>query len=153
MRLTEPTIDHIKELMTWFTSNEQIEEWAGPNFEYPYDLKSFTRDLKLDSLDSFTLIKGKFEIVAFGQCYRRLQSCHVGRLAVAPKHRGKRVVAELIKQLVSFGNRKFDTSSSSLFVMEENTAAISAYRKLGFEFAPYPEAIPFENCLYMLKGT
>lgn len=149
--LTGVSEQHLLEMMTWFACESELKQWAGPNFTYPYDANSFAKDLNLNRLDSFSLLNHKHEFVAFGQCYKRLQSCHLGRLAVAPTHRGNNYIAHLMHHLIEFGRIKFTTRSCSLFVLEQNSAAISAYQKYGFECAPYPEPIPFENCLYMLK--
>jgi len=151
LELTGVNEHQLLEMMTWFRSESELKEWAGPNFTYPYNANSFAKDLNLDRLDSFSLLNHKREFVAFGQCYKRLQSCHLGRLAVAPTHRGNNYVADLIHHLIEFGKNNFSTRSCSLFVLEQNSAAISAYQKYGFKFANYPDPIPFENCLYMLK--
>lgn len=153
MHLSRVSKEHLTEMMTWFDSEHQVEDWAGPNFRYPYDLDTFTEDIRLDSLDSFALFDNEANLVAFGQCYQRLNRCHLGRLAVAPEQRGNNIIAELMTRLIDFGTEKFNASSSSLFVMEHNSAAISAYKKFGFESTDYPEPIPFENCLYMIKGA
>lgn len=149
--LSDVSEQQLLEMMTWFRSESELREWAGPNFTYPYDANSFAKDLNLDRLDSFSLLNQKHEFVAFGQCYKRLQSCHLGRLAVAPTHRGNNYVAHLMHHLIEFGKNKFTARSCSLFVLKQNSAAISAYQKYGFEYASYPEPIPFANCLYMLK--
>jgi len=144
---------HVTQMMKWFVNEPEasLREWAGPNFNYPYDLSSFKQDLKLDSLDSFSLISDEFELLAFGQCYERLSCTHLGRLVVSPQHRGKRIINDLMLELIAFGTHSFNTVTSSLFVMEHNKPAISAYQRFGFEFVSYPETIPFESCLYMQR--
>ena len=78
--------------MSWFNSEPELREWAGPVFDYPFDAQSFTNDLKLDTLDSFSMLNQQGELLAFGQCYERVGRWHLGRLAVSPEHRGQGLV-------------------------------------------------------------
>lgn len=151
MRLIVPEHAHLTEMMSWFSSQEEVEIWSGPNFLYPYSFESFTQDLKLDTLDSFALVANNKTLLGFGQCYARLGYCHLGRLVISPQHRRKHLIGELIQLLSEHGLKKYQTSVSSLFVLEKNLAAISAYEKLGFKVTDYPEQIPIAHCLYMLK--
>ncbi|WP_159820072.1 GNAT family N-acetyltransferase [Colwellia sp. 20A7] len=151
MKLTVPTDQQLVELMSWFSSEEQLTVWSGPNFSYPFDLKSFKRDLKLNMLSSFSMVSSEGDLLAFGQYYLRLGKCHLGRLVVNPHSRGKGVVASLIGQLSVLGKSDLNTQSCSLFVLDHNKSAIKAYTKLGFCITDYPEKIALENCLYMVQ--
>lgn len=151
MKLTVPTDQQLVELMSWFSSEEQLTVWSGPNFSYPFDLKSFKRDLKLNMLSSFSMVSSEDDLLAFGQYYLRLGKCHLGRLVVNPHSRGKGVVASLIGQLSVLGKSDLNTQSCSLFVLDHNKSAIKAYTKLGFCITDYPEKIALENCLYMVQ--
>ena len=153
MRLVSPERVHLKELMTWFKNQDEVQRWAGPNFHYPLSINSFTQDLNLDSLDSFALVSKNQALLGFGQCYERLGYCHLGRLAISPQQRGKRLIDELIHSLCAHGLEKYQTSICSLFVLENNHAAIKAYNRLGFKLSDYPEKIPMKQCLYMLKTS
>lgn len=152
-RLAQIEPSHIETMLTWFTGEQQIAEWGGPAFHYPFDLTSFTRDLKLEQLDSFSLLGESSNLLGFGQCYVRLERCHLARLAINPLNRGERLIDSLMTMLIEFGQQKFNTSEVSLFVLEHNNAALNAYRRYGFSVTPYPEKIPLENCLYMVKAT
>jgi len=70
---------------------------------------------------------------------------------VSPKHRGKGVVGALINAISNYGEQKFNVSASSLFVLEDNHAAIKAYKKLGFILSEYPATMPIQDCWYMTK--
>lgn len=142
---------HIEELMTWFETKEQLAEWSGPGFRYPFTLASFTEDLRMDELKSFTLLSTNNELLAFGQFYNRINRCHLGRITVNPEQRGKGVAAELLTQLCQRGMQELALNECSLFVLVGNNKAIQAYEKFGFSFAQYPEQIPMDNCLYMVK--
>ena len=153
MRLTQTTDDHCIELMSWFSSEEELGVWSGPGFGYPFDLISFRRDIKLDSLKSFSLISSEQGLLAFGQYYLRFGRCHLGRLVVNPCLRGQGIVAHLIAQLSALGNADLDTDSCSLFVVSDNKSAIRAYLKLDFTRADYPGELPMGNCFYMVKES
>ena len=151
MRLTQPFDAHFIELMSWFSTKEELSIWSGPGFRYPFDLSSFKSDLKLDSLKSFSLVSAKGDLLAFGQYYLRLGKCHLGRLVVNPNLRGQGLVSHLIHELNVLGKSDLKTDSYSLFVLKHNKRAIQAYKKLGFSIAEYPDEISLENCIYMVK--
>ena len=151
MKLTTPTDQQLVELMSWFASEEELTVWSGPNFSYPFDLKSFKRDLKLNTLSSFSMVSSEGDLLAFGQYYLRLGKCHLGRLVVNPRFRGKGIIARLINQLIALGKSELSTQSCSLFVLAHTKSAINAYAKLGFCIVDYPEKIALENCLYMVQ--
>jgi ribosomal protein S18 acetylase RimI-like enzyme len=145
------TESQLYELMTWFASREQLDQWAGPNFRFPLVFASFVDDLRLSELDSISLIDAHNRFSAFGQVYCRVGRCHLGRLIVAPDFRGQGIISQLINTLTTIGHQKFNTTESSLFVLNDNTPAIKAYEKLGFRCAPYPQDMPLENTQYMIK--
>lgn len=157
--LTDPITEHLQEMMTWFNSEAELSEWAGPAFRYPFDQCSFTEDLNLAKLDSFSMLKElqkgmlnqRQELLAFGQCYERVGRWHLGRLAVSPSHRGQGLVQKLIQGLSNFGVAQHGISTNSLFVLEDNKSAIKAYQKCGFVMAQYPEKMPMQKTHYMIR--
>lgn len=149
--LSKPTQDQFIEMMNWFKNPKELRTWAGPNFRHPYDLDTFTNDLNLNTIESFIVVSKKSELLAFGQCYNRLNRCHLGRLVVAPKHRGKNLVSGLMILLIAFGTKKWGVNETSLFVMTNNEVALNAYFRFGFKIVDYPEAMPISNCYYMVK--
>ena len=151
MQLIKPSDQIIIELMSWFTSEEELSLWSGPNFRYPYDLTSFKSDLKLDSLNSYVMISQQNDLLAFGQYYLRAERCHLGRLVVKPSFRRQGMISRLINMLSERGKSRLKTQSCSLFVLESNTSAIQAYKKLGFSIVEYPKTMPLENCFYMVQ--
>ncbi|WDE12095.1 GNAT family N-acetyltransferase [Thalassomonas haliotis] len=151
MKLIEPQQEHLLKMMSWFSSEQELNLWSGPNFRYPYNLSSFTEDLKLEQLNSFSLVSEDNAFCAFGQYYLRLGKCHLGRLIVNPESRGQGIASQLMQQLCDSGLGLLKVKSCSLFVLADNEKAIKAYEKFGFSFADYPEEITLENCLYMVK--
>ena len=151
MRLTQPSDEHFIQLMSWFSSENELCIWSGPNFRYPFELSSFKSDLNLNILKSFSLISSEGALLAFGQYYLRLGKCHLGRLVVNPSLRGQGIASHLISQLSVLGKSDLSTESCSLFVLGHNESAIQAYTKFGFSMADYPEKMPLENCFYMVQ--
>ncbi|BDF94526.1 GNAT family N-acetyltransferase [Pseudoalteromonas sp. KAN5] len=152
MKLIKPTENHLITIMDWFSNEQELTNWSGPNFRYPFDLYSFTEDLKVSSLNSFVLISNKSEFLAFGQFYQRLDKCHLSRLVVNPEFRGKGIAAKLMSHLCELGQQELKLKAYSLFVLAHNETAIKSYQKFGFTFADYPGEIPLANCLYMIKS-
>jgi ribosomal protein S18 acetylase RimI-like enzyme len=152
MQLIQPMDNHLIEMMRWFSSEQDLIDWSGPNFRYPFNLSSFVVDLKLSTLSSFALVSNDFEFLAFGQYYQRLGKCHLGRLIVNPNFRGKGIASELMHQICKLGLNELEVKECSLFVLEHNDNAIKAYEKFGFSFVNYPDEIPLENYLYIVKS-
>jgi len=151
MQLIKPIESHLIEMMSWVSNAQDLKSWSGPNFRFPFNLASFSEDLKLNTLSSFVLVSNDNEFLAFGQYYLRLDKCHIGRLIVNPKYRGKGIVLELMRYLCNLGMNQLSVKECSLFVLTHNHSAIKSYKKFGFTFANYPEKMPLDNCLYMIK--
>ena len=151
MTLIQATDQHLTELMSWFSNEEELSIWSGPNCRFPFDVTSFKHDIKFESLKSFVLMSNENKLLGFGQYYLRLGRCHLGRLVVNPQCRGQGMITYLIQELSSLGKADFNVETCSLFVLEHNQSAIRAYTKLGFFMADYPEEMQLENCLYMIK--
>ncbi|AQS36660.1 acetyltransferase [Shewanella psychrophila] len=155
----------VQQLMTWFSHEAALKNWAGPNFRYPFTDTSFTEDLKLDDLISYSLITNEGELAGFGQCYRRNDKCHLGRLVIAPAFRGKKCLSGrfvnqkvshvLIALLSESGYQHLGIENRpgnlSLFVLSHNLPALNLYLHLGFVEAQYPEPIGLDDCLYLVK--
>jgi len=151
MKLMAVTTQQLKHLMSWFDNQQQIIDWAGPDFRYPFDQASFTQDLMLDTQPSFALIADDSSMVAFGQYYQRLGKCHLARLVVKPSARGQGIVAQLLTLLCTKGLKELALTDCSLFVMAHNNKAINVYLAAGFIVESYPLALPCEQCLYLVK--
>ena len=152
MKLIAVTQTHILKMMSWFSSALEISDWAGPNFTYPFDSKSFYADLKVSDISSFSLLTDDDQLLGFGQYYSRLGKCHLGGLVIAPNFRGQGISVALILRLAEHGMKTLQVDCCSLFVLKHNQTAIGAYQKLGFTIATYPQQLPTLDCLYMIKN-
>lgn len=151
MQLIPPQESHLVQMLNWFESEKALRDWAGPDFRFPFDLVSFTDDLQLNTLNSLVLISTEGEFLGFGQFYLRVTRCHLARLVVNPRLRGKGYAPILIEQLCEIAHKKLKLEEYSLFVFADNQSAIKSYTRCGFAVANYPGEIPLTNCLYMVR--
>lgn len=144
----------LPELMRWFPDAGSCALWGGPQFRWPCTLVSFRADARIGELPSRMLVdEADHSMVAFGQFYRRLGRCHLGRLAVRPEVRGRGAGSRLIGELCAEGATALSVTEFSLFVLVRNVRAERLYRSLGFVDAPYPEALPSsEPIRYMVAA-
>jgi len=154
MKLEPANSEHLQALMTWLPDLRQCRQWGGPAFRFPFTAQTFIEDCRWPDLPSCVLVNEQGEPLAFGQYYKRLDRCHLGRLIVSPEHRGTGLGRTLVIELSRKGCRELNTSECSLFVLKDNAPARALYRKLGFEFADYPERHEWlEGCDYMIAAA
>ncbi len=151
LQLSSATDTDLREVLTWFDCAKELLYWGGPDLTFPPELESFKQQSRYHKSHSFVLHTSTEVVVAFGQFYNRLNHCHLGRLAVAPTHRGQGIGAVLIERLNQRGKKDLGLQSGSLFVLNDNAPAMHLYQKLGYQQAQYPKTIPLEKCLYMIK--
>jgi ribosomal protein S18 acetylase RimI-like enzyme len=143
----------LPDLMCWFEDADACRVWGGPSFRFPFTRDTFRADARLDSLASFALTTDDATLVGFGQYYLRVGRCHLGRLAIAPAHRGRGLGGSLVRELSRIGSADLGVGTYSLFVLPGNERAIRLYERLGFAPARYPEPDPlFDGCIYMVAS-
>lgn len=138
MKLIEATPGHLREMMGWFPDAAACRMWGGPEFRFPFTEATFLEDSRWESLASHALVDDDGALLAFGQFYPRAGRCHLGRLAVAPAHRGRGLGHRLVGGLAELGCRRLGRTECSLFVVPENRVALQLYEKLGFRLETYP---------------
>ena len=119
-------------LMTWFNTATECRMWGGPNFEFPFDARTFRRDVQWNNIDSVSLVDADDTLLAFGQLYERWNRTHLARLAVAPNRRSEGLGKQLIAALQDAGRERYGARALSLFVHSENERAARLYTTLGF---------------------
>jgi ribosomal protein S18 acetylase RimI-like enzyme len=143
----------LPELMSWFEDAGACRVWGGPSFRFPFTRDTFRADARLDSLATFALATDEATLLGFGQYYLRAGRCHLGRLAIAPAHRGRGLGGSLVRELCRIGSAGLGVETYSLFVLPGNERAIRLYERLGFAPARYPEPDPmFDDCIYMVAS-
>lgn len=151
MRLESVNDSRLRTLIGWFDSQQDMARWGGPTMRWPITMRTLKEDARIPDLASFFLVDDD-SILGFGQFYRRLDRCHLGRLAIAPDFRGQRLGQTLIEQLAQRGNRTLATDSESLFVLEDNRPAIRLYERCGFSETRYPgDDLDLAHITYMIR--
>ena len=143
----------LPDLMRWFEDADACRVWGGPSFRFPFTRDTFRADARLDSLATFALSADGATLIGFGQYYLRAGRCHLGRLAIAPAHRGRGLGGALVRELCRTGSENLGVDTYSLFVLPGNERAVRLYERLGFAPARYPEPDPvFDDCVYMVAA-
>ena len=144
-------LDQLETLMSWFNTEQDVRDWAGPSIRFPFTATSFTEDACVNQLDSIAMTDSSGELLAFGQFYQRLDCCHLARLVVSPQHRGQGLITELVEHLSKTGCQQLSVQRVSLFVGIHNLPALKVYRALGFTETHYPEPLPINGHLYLTR--
>lgn len=139
---------HLQQLEQWFSSEQEVRQWAGPEVNFPLCASVLNQQLDFDNKPAVGLCH-RNTLVAFGQFYELAGRCHVCRLVVAPQHRGKGLLKPLMRALSKAGKARLNAKRLSLFVYTNNQPAIRAYHRLGFREASYPFNDAITGCLYM----
>ena len=95
---------------------------------------------------AYSLLAQDQSLCAFGPYYLRTGRCHLARLIVAPRHRGKGLGGRLIVELSRIGCRELGVDACSLLVLPDNTNALRCYEKLAFSASDDLD----ENCILMV---
>lgn len=132
--LASASLVDIREVMTWFDSDDSAKSWGGPTMRFPFAEPSFLEDIGWHSNRGCVLVPGSLHFVAYGQYYGRDGRAPLARLAVSPGRRGKGLGSVLVRLLKARSQEELACDESSLFVLENNEAAVRCYRKCGFEF-------------------
>ena len=142
--------EDIIELMTWFRSRDDVENWGGPEFRYPFTTEAFLEDINWGRTRTFSLTDTADEFAAFGQLYKRKGRIHLARLITHPDRRRQGIGQRLIRLLMAEGRRVYRSNEFSLFVLRENRPAYECYRSLGFVVSDYPDDTPYADVCYFL---
>ncbi len=126
-------------LSRWITSPDLLFQFAGTEFSYPITEEQLAcyQQRKPDRYFYIGLGAAK-EALAFGEIIpQENQIPRIGRLLIGnPADRGKGYGTTFIRLLLAECKKKFQTETVELFVLEDNSPAISCYQKIGFQFLP-----------------
>ncbi|MCC2617883.1 GNAT family N-acetyltransferase [Aestuariibacter halophilus] len=150
--LTPPTRSDYQTLQDWFDTPQALQAWAGPDVRLTPSLDDFIQQLQMPGIRSHALKSAATPLLGFGQCYSRHGLHHLARLTISPLQRGKGLVHHLMDALIEQAYQHQPANGVSLFVHQDNSAAIHSYRRYGFVPAPYPGDLPdnYGATLYMV---
>ncbi|WP_338558836.1 GNAT family protein [Erwinia sp. E_sp_B04_7] len=138
MQLTFFTAEDKTVLSSWFTSQQEVTQWAGPGVAWP--LTDSFLDTLLDSASqnpaSLLTFAGRLEgkLVAVAQMGFDWDNRFVclARVIVNPAMRGQKLAVQMLQSLVDAAFRDPNLDRIELQVYPFNTAAVRTYEKLGF---------------------
>ncbi|MEO0550970.1 MAG: GNAT family protein [Pseudomonadota bacterium] len=139
LRQRKFTTRDIDELLTWFTTERDVVQWAGAHLPYPLH-RGHIRDLVFQHrgktparevwclCDETDTMIGHFQ---FGYS-QRLRQATLGRIAINPAYRGRGLAAHLMPSAVAQAFSHDWVNRLELRVYDFNQPAISAYERAGF---------------------
>jgi RimJ/RimL family protein N-acetyltransferase len=120
-------------LASWVPDAQACLVWAGPLIPFPISVELLDQQLAVASGRSYFLTDANDGPVGFGQHWvLKPGSVHLGRIIVAPTHRGKGVGRSLCTQLVLHAKAFSGASTVTLRVFRANLPAHRMYESLGF---------------------
>ena len=130
--------NHFEALLSWFPSDRDLVQWAGPTLKFPLDSAQLSEMLRAGQTQPpsrlcWSAVAGR-EIVGHAQLGldHRNGNGNVSRIAVAPSQRGKGIAFPMLKQVV---DRAFELpwiERLELNVYAFNAPAIRTYERIGF---------------------
>jgi [ribosomal protein S18]-alanine N-acetyltransferase len=145
--LRQASASDYETIVTWLPDAEATRRWAGPRVTFPFTAPELELQVQVPGGKSYVLQSGA-AVVAYGQHWVLAKpAVHLGRLIVAPTHRGKGLGRELCVQLIAAAIQATGASAVTLRVYRDNTNALALYRALGFK----PEAEESEGQVLFMR--
>jgi ribosomal protein S18 acetylase RimI-like enzyme len=142
----------LAELSGWFLTESEVKNWGGPSIHFPLRLEQLKIDIEWDVAQSYALVGEGGSLIGFAQAFNKFGCKHLGRIAVSPEMRGRKLGYKLMAALLNSAGT--NGVSFSLFVYVDNIPAKSLYESIGFEVQAYPEGQPeIKDCIFMVKVT
>lgn len=144
---------HYAPLLAWVSDAHMFTQWAGPSLTRAKSADELEVSLQVGNYQSFSLVKDEDvgeQLIGFGQIQIWSSRVHLGRLIIAPQYRNMGLSYKLVNALIEQAAGQVNINSVSLFVYDNNKAAKTSYKNLGFVAAAYPKGIKhIENCTFM----
>ena len=153
-KLVEATENDLREMMSWFSDAQSVNEWGGPSFRFPFTRETFHEDCHWGKMATFRLSDPDGRFAAFGQLYQRYGRINLARLVAHPSMRGRGVGKRLIALMLVAGPKLLPCKEFSLFVFRDNIRALECYRSMGFVIREYPSGAPLrDKCYYLTRAA
>jgi RimJ/RimL family protein N-acetyltransferase len=129
---------HCDVLLTWIGSSDELIQWAGPrDFSWPLTREQLLNDLHAADHLRVPLAAVQGEDRRFvGHVMLTMSPQHgvgvLGRVMIAPEHRGRGLGTALIREAVRLGFDERGLHRLQLAVYDFNLSAIACYRSVGF---------------------
>lgn len=134
------TKEDIPQLIKWIHSKEELMQWAGPAYNFPFTEEQMLEELNKAEKECNKLIYSvleKKEKIIIGHCQvlidKKNNSARFGKILIGnTTFRGKGFGQQLIKELLKISFVELKLHRIDLGVFEFNTNAIRVYEKSGF---------------------
>lgn len=126
-------------LISWIKNEEELMQFAGPQFQLPLTAKQITDSLKDKNRFAFKVVEVEIaKTIGYAELYLKENSFMLARILVDDVGlRGKGYGKVIVKQLLDFGFSNFDKTIAELNVFDWNVHAIRCYEKVGFKTDPH----------------
>ena len=139
-------------VISWFLTETEVKTWGGPKIHFPLSLDQLKIDIEWDVAESYAFIDELGNLLGFAQVLNKFGFKHLGRIAISPEMRGKKLGYELMTALLNL--TFIEGVGFSLFVYKDNIPAKKLYDSLGFAVQEYPNEQPkIKGCIFMVKKT
>lgn len=131
--------EFFSDLISWVDSEEQLMQFAGPEFTFPLTKEQLEISLRDKHRFSFRVVNCKTNVtIGHSEIYLTDHSAYLGRIIIGDKkQRGKGLGQQIVNLLLDFVFSKFDKIKVELNVFDWNIEAIKCYEKAGFVINPY----------------
>ena len=133
--------ENITQLIKWIHSEEELMQWAGPAYSFPFTEMQMLEELNIAEKECNKLIYSVLEKegnIIIGHCQvlidKKNNSARLGRILIGnPTFRGKGFGQQIIKELLKIGFVDLKLHRIDLGVFDFNTKAIKTYENSGFK--------------------
>jgi RimJ/RimL family protein N-acetyltransferase len=135
LRLVEFTPVHFATLRSWFSSDREVVRFGGAGLRYPLDDEQLRAILNEPARLSWMAADDDGELVGHAELalLRGEAAARLGRVAIAPRARGRGLGAELVTSAIEVAWGFGWVRRVDLYVYPWNAPALAIYRRLGFE--------------------
>ncbi|MFY9662913.1 MAG: GNAT family protein [Candidatus Cybelea sp.] len=138
MTLVPFSSEHFATLASWFPTERDVLQWAGPRVRFPIDKAQFVAMIDEGLTNPPTrlcwMAKLREELVGHSQLHFdwRNRSATLSRVAIAPALRGHGLAVPMLRRVIDKAFALPDIERLELNVYSFNIPAVRTYERLGF---------------------
>jgi RimJ/RimL family protein N-acetyltransferase len=139
LALVPLTADHFPTLAGWFSSEREVVQWGGRDVRFPLEKQQLQAmaDESLTEPPARLCWMARRERELVGHAQLALDCRHgnalIGRVAVAPQHRGQGLAVAMLELVLAEAFSIETIERVELNVFTWNAPAIATYKRLGFQ--------------------
>lgn len=138
IRLEHFDKENYADLISWVTSEEELMQFAGPQFKFPLTPEQLDISLSDTNRYAFRIVTNETDVsIGHAEIYASADSAKIGRILIGDKKlRGKGLGKQIVHSLLDFTFSWLEKPKVELYVFDWNTSAIKCYEKVGFTINP-----------------